>query len=69
VPRRTFRHRRAPKDSFFVANAEYTTKVTSSDAVGAFLVDTGGANQSAVAADLQHRLGAQAAITNVTQAR
>lgn len=38
-------------------------------AVGAFLVDTGGSNQSAVAADLQHRLGAEAAITNVTQAR
>jgi putative ABC transport system permease protein len=59
----------APKDSFFVANADYITKVTGSDAVGAFLVDTGGSNQSAVAADLQHRLGAQAAITNVTQAR
>jgi len=59
----------APKDSFFVANADYITKVTGSDAVGAFLVDTGGSNQSAVAADLQHRLGAEAAITNVTQAR
>ncbi len=59
----------APKDSFFVANADYITKVTGSDAVGAFLVDTGGSNQSAIAADLQDRLGAQAAITNVTQAR
>jgi len=59
----------APKDSFFVANADYITKVTGSDAVGAFLVDTGGTNQSAIAADLQRRLGAQAAITNVTQAR
>ena len=59
----------APKDSFFVANADYITKVTGSDAVGAFLVDTGGTNQSGVADDLQHRLGAQAAITNVTQAR
>jgi putative ABC transport system permease protein len=59
----------APKDSFFVANADYITKVTGLNAVGAFLIDTGGTNQSAVAADLQQRLGAAAAITNVTQAR
>lgn len=59
----------APKDSFFVANADYITKVTGSNAVGAFLIDTGGTNQSAVAADLQQRLGAAAAVTNVTQAR
>jgi putative ABC transport system permease protein len=59
----------APKDSFFVANANYITKATGSNAVGAFLIDTGGSNQSAVAADLQKRLGAAATITNVTQAR
>ena len=59
----------APKDSFFVANADYIAKVTGSDAVGAFLVDTGGSNQARVATDLQQRLGAAAAITNVTQAR
>jgi len=52
-----------------VANADYITKVTGSDAVGAFLIDTGGTNQSAVSADLQRRLGAAAAITNVTEAR
>jgi putative ABC transport system permease protein len=59
----------APKDSFFVANADYISKVTGSNAVGAFLLDTGGTNQSAVAADLQKRLGAAATITDVTQAR
>ncbi len=59
----------APKDSFFVANADYIIKATGSDAVGAFLVDTGGSNQAGVATDLQQRLGASAAITNVTQAR
>jgi len=59
----------APKDSFFVANADYITKATGSNAVGAFLIDTGGTNQSAVAANLQQRLGAAAVITNVTQAR
>jgi len=59
----------APKDSFFVANADYISKATGSNAVGAFLIDTGGTNQGAVAASLQQRLGAAATITNVTQAR
>ena len=59
----------APKDSFFVANSDYITKVTGSDAVGAFLVDTGATNQARVAADLQRRLGTAATITDVTQAR
>jgi putative ABC transport system permease protein len=59
----------APKDSFFVANAAYITQVTGSDAVGSFLVDTGGRNQSGVAGSLRHRLGSAAAITDVTQAR
>jgi len=59
----------APKDSFFVANADYIAKATGSNAVGAFLVDTGGTNQSAVAASLQQHLGAAATITDVTQAR
>ena len=59
----------APKDSFFVANSDYITKVTGSNAVGAFLVDTGGTNQSTISADLQRRLGAAATISDVTQAR
>ena len=32
----------APHDSFFVANADYVAAATGSDAVGVFLVDTGG---------------------------
>ena len=32
----------APKDSFFVANADFIAAQTGSDAIGAFLVDTGG---------------------------
>ncbi|WP_329065071.1 ABC transporter permease [Amycolatopsis sp. NBC_01480] len=59
----------APKDSFFVANAGYLAQSTGSDAVGAFLVDTGGGNQPAVAADLRARLGATAAVTDITQTR
>ena len=39
----------APRDSFLVANAAYIASATGSDAVGAFLVDTGGAHQGAVA--------------------
>ncbi|MEU6011990.1 FtsX-like permease family protein [Streptomyces sp. NPDC047453] len=59
----------APKDSFFVANASYIAKATGSDAVGAFLVDTGGAHQKAVAAHLRKRLGTRATVTDLTQTR
>ncbi|MEV8529378.1 ABC transporter permease [Streptomyces sp. NPDC052000] len=59
----------APKDSFFVANASYIAKTTGSDAVGAFLLDTGGTRQAQVAAQLTHQLGASATVTDLTQAR
>ncbi|MEV6945839.1 FtsX-like permease family protein [Streptomyces sp. NPDC051172] len=59
----------APKDSFFVANASYITKATGSDVVGAFLVDTGGSNQKAVAAQLRGQLGPSATVTDLTQTR
>lgn len=38
----------APKDSFLVANAAYVGRQTGSDAVGAFLVDTGGQHTTTV---------------------
>ncbi|MCQ8193787.1 ABC transporter permease [Streptomyces rugosispiralis] len=59
----------APRDSFFVANAAYIAKTTGSDAVGTFLVDTGGANQKTVATRLRHRLGTTAKVTDLTQTR
>ncbi|MFE5540114.1 FtsX-like permease family protein [Streptomyces sp. NPDC056519] len=59
----------APKDSFFVANAAYIARQTGSDAVGAFLLDTGGVHQQAVAARLRERLGATATVTDLTQTR
>ncbi|WP_275295177.1 FtsX-like permease family protein [Amycolatopsis sp. La24] len=59
----------APKDSFFVANADYLARVTGDDAVGAFLVDTGGTGQANVAAALRSRLGDTAAVTDITQTR
>ncbi|WP_328617150.1 FtsX-like permease family protein [Amycolatopsis sp. NBC_00355] len=59
----------APKDSFFVANAAYLAQATGSNAVGAFLVDTVGSNQSGVADALRARLGTTAAVTDITQSR
>ncbi|MEU1454978.1 ABC transporter permease [Streptomyces avermitilis] len=59
----------APKDSFFVANASYVAKATGSDAVGAFLVDTGGTHQKEVAARLRKQLGTRATVTDLTQTR
>jgi putative ABC transport system permease protein len=59
----------APKDSFFVANADYVAQRTGSDAVGAFLVDTGGTDSTAVAQRISAQLGASATVTDVAQAR
>lgn len=59
----------APKDSFFVANAAYLAQATGADAVGAFLVDTGGTNQPAVADKLRARLGTAATVTDLTETR
>ncbi|MYT21698.1 FtsX-like permease family protein, partial [Streptomyces sp. SID7760] len=59
----------APKDSFLVANAEYVARTTGSDAVGAFLLDTGGTHQHGVAAALRRKLGPSATVTDITQAR
>ncbi|MFJ7244315.1 ABC transporter permease [Kitasatospora sp. NPDC098652] len=59
----------APKDSFFVANADYIARATGSDAVGAFLVDTGGTRQSTVAQQLRTQLGTTATVTDITQTR
>ncbi|MFE7565591.1 FtsX-like permease family protein [Streptomyces sp. NPDC057539] len=59
----------APKDSFFVANASYVAEATGSDAIGAFLLDTGGTHHKRVAAELRHRLGTGATVTDLTQTR
>jgi len=59
----------APKDSFFVANASYIAARTGSDAVGAFLVDTGGRDVTAIAAHIQTRLGTSAAVTDIAHTR
>ncbi|MDQ1556580.1 MAG: putative transport system permease protein, partial [Actinomycetota bacterium] len=45
----------APKDSFFIANADYVAKMTGDASVGAFLVNTGGQSTDSVAASLKHK--------------
>ncbi|MCY7341619.1 MAG: FtsX-like permease family protein, partial [Pseudonocardia sp.] len=59
----------APKDSFFVANADYVASATGNDAVGAFLVDTGGQDTGAVADRLRAQLGPSATVTDIASAR
>jgi putative ABC transport system permease protein len=56
----------APRDSFLVANADYIAKMTGSDAVGAFLVDTGSSAPRAVAARVQRVVGTDARVTDLT---
>ncbi|HEV7211100.1 MAG TPA: FtsX-like permease family protein [Blastococcus sp.] len=59
----------APKDSFFVANASYIAAQTGNDAVGAFLVDTGGHDSAAVAARIRHVVGTSATVTDLQHTR
>ena len=59
----------APKDSFFVANASYVASRTGGDAVGAFLVDTGGRHIATVADRVRARLGPAATVTDLATTR
>ena len=59
----------APKDSFFVANASYVASRTGSDAIGTFLVDTGGRHITGVADRIRARLGASAKVTDLANTR
>jgi putative ABC transport system permease protein len=59
----------APKDSFFVANADYVAKATRSDAVGSFLLDTGGTGQPEVARAVRSLVGTSATVTDITTTR
>ncbi|MCU1469304.1 MAG: hypothetical protein JWQ39_453 [Glaciihabitans sp.] len=59
----------APKDSFFIANSDYVTRMTGDASVGSFLVNTGGQSTNAVAAGLRHKLGTSATVVPITAAR
>jgi putative ABC transport system permease protein len=59
----------APRDSFFVANAAYIAQRTGSDAVGAFLIDTGGQDSAAVAARISTLISGSAAVSDISTTR
>ncbi|MGI8816785.1 MAG: FtsX-like permease family protein, partial [Pseudonocardia sp.] len=59
----------APRDSFLVANAGYVAQQTGSDAVGAFLLDTGGTDSAAVAARVRQLLGPSATVPDLAHTR
>lgn len=59
----------APKDSFFVANSAYVAQKTGNDAIGVFLVDTGGRHIAAVADRIRTRLGPSATVTDLATTR
>ncbi len=59
----------APKDSFLVANASYVAAQTGSDAVGAFLVDTGGSDVTGVADRVRAVVGTTGSVTTIQDAR
>jgi putative ABC transport system permease protein len=59
----------APKDSFIVANADYVAKRTHSDAVGTFLIDTGGRDISGVADRVSAVVGTDGHVGTLLDAR
>lgn len=59
----------APTDSFLVANASYVARMTGSDAVGSFLVQTDGTSPATVAGRLRTRLGTSAQVTDIVNQR
>jgi putative ABC transport system permease protein len=59
----------APSDSFLVTNADYVAERTGSSTVGAFLVDTGGTDVTAVAAQVRTLLGPAAVVTDLAHTR
>jgi putative ABC transport system permease protein len=59
----------APKDSFLVANSSYIAQQTGSDAVGMFLVNTGGTNVGSVSDAIRQAVGTSASVATINDAR
>jgi len=59
----------APKDSFFVANADYITSRTGSSDVGAFLIDATSSSPKAVAMRVRAAVGTGPTVTDITTSR
>jgi putative ABC transport system permease protein len=59
----------APRDSFFIANGNYVTSHTGSNAIGTFLVQTNGTGPATVANRLKQVLGTSAQVTDIVSQR
>jgi putative ABC transport system permease protein len=59
----------APSDSFLVANAGYVAKTTGTDAIGSFLIQTGGTNPTTVAGRVRSLVGTSAKVTDIGSSR
>ena len=59
----------APKDSFLVANASYVARMTHTNAVGAFLVQTDGTSPATVAGRIHRQVGTSAQVTDIVDQR
>ena len=59
----------APTDSFLVANARYVAHATGSDAIGSFLIQTGGSSPGQVAGRVRSQVGTSAQVTDIDHQR
>jgi putative ABC transport system permease protein len=59
----------APRDSFFVANADYVARASASNAVGTFLVQTDGTSPATVAQRVRAVVGPRAQVTDIVNQR
>jgi putative ABC transport system permease protein len=59
----------APTDSFLVANAGYVARMTGTDAVGSFLVQTDGTSPATVADRVRAHVGTTAQVTDLVNQR
>jgi len=59
----------APRDSFLLANHDYIAAQTHSNAVGVFLVNTGGDAPAPIADVLRRQLGTSVTVTDLTHTR
>lgn len=59
----------APKDSFLVANASYLAEQTGSAAIGTYLVNTGGHDQTKVASAVRGVVGTAGLVGTITDVR
>jgi putative ABC transport system permease protein len=59
----------APKDSFFIANADYVAQATHDGTTSTILINTGGRNVSAVTAGISRKLGPTVTVTGIDTVR